>query len=198
MWTQLLSIITVVVSLAIIFKKYPGEVRDIRYLSISALFLWLCGDIVISINVPYLDLFHVLLQSLALSILLIVYLIFIRQRKPIIFRYPYYLVFFPLLIPVAQIIVMETEIMREIIFMALHGVSIMVFILLAVGYAQELKHKLLTIIGVLLLLWGFAFYWILQNYYIVFEWAWAFTNSVGMIACIYSFSDLITANENKE
>lgn len=92
--------------------------------------------------------------------------------------------------------IMETEIMREIIFMSLHGVAILVYILLAAGYGKELNQKLLTIIGVLLLIWGFAFFWILQNYYIVFDWAWGLTNSLGVVACTYSFSDLLKINKN--
>lgn len=198
MWTQLFSIITVVASLAIVYKKFPSEARDIKYISLAALFGWMIGDIAMAANIPYIENLHIFLQSLALALLLIVYLIFIRQRKPVIFRYPYYIVFIPLLIPVAQFIVMQTVIMREIILMSLQGVSILVFILLAVGYARELQYKLLTIIGVILLLWGFSFYWILQNYFIVFEWAWGITNSLGMIACIYSFSDLLMLNENQQ
>lgn len=197
MWTQLFSIITVVVSLAIVYKKFPSTTRDIKYLSLAALFGWLIGDISVATNIPYQANLHIFLQSFALSLLLIIYLIFIRQRKPVIFRYPYYIVFIPLLIPIAELIVMQTEIMKEIILMSLHGVSILVFILLTVGYVKELQHKLLTILGVILLLWGFTFYWILQNYYIVFEWAWGITNSLGMIACMYSFSDLLLFNENQ-
>lgn len=198
MWTQLFSIITVVTSLAIVYKKFPTETRDIKYISLAALFGWMIGDISVAADIPYQENLHILFQSLALSLLLIVYLIFIRQRKPVIFRYPYYIIFIPLLIPVAQFIVMQTEIMRQIIFMSLQGVSILVFILLTFGYAKELRYKLLTIIGVILLLWGFTFYWILQNYYIVFDWAWGITNSLGMIACIYSFSDLLIMTNNQQ
>lgn len=197
MWTQLFSIITVLVSLTIVIKKFPSSVPDLKYTGIAALAAWLLGDIMISVNMPYQEVLHVILQSLSLSLLLIVFLIFIRCRKPVIFRYPYYFVFIPLLIPVAQFLIMETEIMREIIFMSLHGVSIFVFTLLAIGYGRELNYKLLTIVGVLLLLWGFAFFWILKNYYIVFSWAWGLTNMLGMIACTYSFSDLLTTHEIK-
>ncbi len=102
----------------------------------------------------------------------------------------------PLLIPFTQLIVMDTKVIGEIIFMILQGISIVVYILLSIGYSSELKNKLLTIIGVLLLLWGFSFYWILKEYIIVFEWAWGLTNMSGMIACIYSFSDLLELNEN--
>lgn len=90
---------------------------------------------------------------------------------------------------------MDTQIIREIIFMALQVISIFVYILLSIGYSSELNNKLITIIGVLLLIWGFAFYWILQEYYIVYAWAWGLTNSGGMIACIYSFSDLLKINK---
>lgn len=196
MWTQLFSVFTVLASLLIVLKNFPSEIRDIKYTSITAISVWLIGDIVLSINFPFQDILHVLLQSLALALLLIVLLIFIRNRKPVIFQYPYYIVFIPLLIPIAQFIIMETEIMREIIFMSLHGVAILVYILLSTAYVNELNHKLLTLIGVILLLWGFAFFWILQNYYIVFDWAWGLTNSLGMVACTYSFSDLLKFTKN--
>lgn len=193
LWTQLLSIITVVASIAIVFKKFPAfSVQNIRYTSFAGLFVWLLADVTISTEVvPYQDAFHLILQSLSLSLLLTVFLIFIRKRKPVIFRYPRLTVYIPLLVPIAQFIVMDTKIMREIIFMSLQGVSIVVFTLLTAAYFKELNNKLLTIVGIVLLLWGFTFFWILQEHYIVFEWAWAATNSLGVLACIYSFSDLL-------
>lgn len=196
MWTQLFSIFAVIVSTVIVLKKFPSESTEIRYAGLTALSTWLIGDIIITVNIAFQEVFHVIFQTVSLSLVLVIFLLFIRQRKPVIFRYPFYIVFVPLLIPIAQLIVMETKIMREIIFMTLQGVSIIVFVLLLIGYSEELQHKVLTIVGVLLLIWGFSFYWILQEYYIVFSWAWGLTNTAGMIACIFSFSDLIRTVEN--
>jgi hypothetical protein len=106
------------------------------------------------------------------------------------------MVYVPLVIPIAQLIVVDAQIIREIIFMSMQVVGIIVFALLSFGYSEELRHKLLTIVGLLLLVWGFAFFWILQEYYIVFEWVWGLTNAGGMIACVYSFSDLIETFES--
>jgi hypothetical protein len=101
-----------------------------------------------------------------------------------------------MLIPFTQLIVLDAQVIREIIFMTLQGVAILVYVLLSIGYSSELKNKLITIVGLILLVWGFCFYWILQDYFIVLDWAWGLTNSGGMIACIYSFSDLLRINEN--
>lgn len=198
MWTQLFSIFSVIVSTVIVCKQFPSNATDIRYASLTALSTWLTGDIIISINIPFQDVLHLILQSISLSLILVVFLLFIRQRKPIIFRYPYYMVFVPLFIPIAQLIVMDTQIMGEIIFMSLQAVSIIVYILLAFGYHEKLHYKLITIVGVLLLVWGFSFFWILQEYYIVFDWAWSLTNTGGIIACIYSFSDLLKSTEYRK
>lgn len=197
MWTQLFSIITVIVSIIIVLKEYPSDIRDIKFSGLVALVLWVIGDIFVSLQVLYFEVIQLTLQSCSLSLVLVIFLKFIRQRKPIIFRYPYYMVYVPLLIPFTQLIVMNTKVIGDIIFMILQGISILVFVLLSIGYSTELKNKLLTIIGVLLLLWGFTFYWILKEYFIVFEWAWGLTNTGGMIACIYSFSDLLTSNRNR-
>ena len=198
MWTPLFSIFAVIVSITIVFKKFPADYSEIRYASFAALAAWLIGDIVISVNAPAQDFLHLALQSTSLTLVLVIFLQFIRQRKPIIFRYPYYMVFVPLLIPIAQLIVMEAQIIREIIFMSLQGVAIFVYVLISFGYSEELHYKLLTIVGVLLLIWGFAFFWILQEYYIVFDWAWGLTNTGGLIACIYSFSDLLETIETTQ
>lgn len=197
MWTQLFSIITVIVSIIIVLKEYPSDIRDIKFSGLVALVLWVIGDIFVSLQVLYFEVIQLTLQSCSLSLVLVIFLKFIRQRKPIIFRYPYYMVYVPLLIPFTQLIVMNTKVIGDIIFMILQGISILVFVLLSIGYSTELKNKLSTIIGVLLLLWGFTFYWILKEYFIVFEWAWGLTNTGGMIACIYSFSDLLTSNRNR-
>lgn len=163
LWTQLFSIFTVIASLIIVSNRFPPQTPGIKYTALTALSVWLTGDIILSVNLPYQNVIHVLLQSLSLSLLLIIFLIFIRQRKPVLFRYPIYMAFIPLLIPAAQFIVMDTQIMREIIFMALQGVSIFVFALLSWAYTNELNHKLYSIAGILLLMWGFSFYWILQT-----------------------------------
>lgn len=196
MWTQLFSILTVIVSIVIVLKEFPSASRDIKYLGIIALIIWLIGGITLNLTVPFQEVIHLTLQSSSLSLVLVIFLKFIRQRKPIIFRYPTYMVYVPLLIPFTQLIVMDTKVIGDIIFMTLQGISIIVYILLSIGYSSELNNKLLTIIGVLLLLWGFTFYWILKEYFIVFEWAWGLTNMSGMLACIYSFSDLLRINEN--
>lgn len=196
MWSQFFSILTVAILLIVIYRKFPPKIRDIKVTSFSALIAWGTGDLFTSINIPYNDTIGVLIQSLSLSLLLVVFLIFIRRRKPQIFRYPYFIVFIPMLLPVAQYIVMDTEIMREVILMSLHGVSILVFTILSIGYVNHLNNKLITILGILLLLWGFSFYWILQNYYIVYSWAWGLTNSLGMVACVYSFADVLQISEN--
>ena len=198
MWSQLFSVISVILSLAIVLKKYPSSEADIKFTAITALLVWLIGDIIVSLNTPYQEFVSTLLKSLSLSLLLVLLLIFIRKEKPVIFRYPYFVVFIPLLIPIAHFMVMDTEIMRSVIHMSMQGVAISVFIFLSAGYANRIHHKLLTIVGVILLLWGFAFYWILQNYYIVYSWAWGLTNTLGMMACIYSFSDLIVVNKKSK
>lgn len=199
MWTQLFSIFTVIVSTVIVLKKFQSPSKEIRYASLTALSTWLIGDLIVSVNLPYYqEVLHIILQTVSLSLILVVFLKFIRQRKPIIFRYPNYMVYVPLLIPIAQLIVTEAQVIREIIFMSLQGVAIIVFVLLSFGYSEEIKYKLLTIVGLLLLVWGFVFFWILQEYYIVFEWAWGLTNALGMIACIYSFSDLLESLETNQ
>lgn len=195
MWTQLFSILTVIVAIVVIIKEFPSESRDVKFLGLFGLTIWVIGDITISLQIPYHEVAQLTLQSCSLSLVLVIYLKFIRQRKPIIFRYPHYMVYVPLLIPFTQLIVIDSRVIGEIIFMTLQGISIIVYILLTVGYSEELKNKLLTIIGVLLLLWGFTFYWILKEYFIVFEWAWGLINMGGMIACIYSFSDLLAINK---
>lgn len=196
MWTQLFSIITVIVSIFIVLKEFPSDALDTKYSGLTALILWLIGDIFISLQLPYQEVAQLTLQTSSLSLVLVIFLKFIRQRKPVIFRYPYFMVYMPLLIPFTQLLVMDASVIGEIIFMVLQVISILVYILLSVGYSYKLKNKVITIIGVLLLLWGFTFYWILKEYYIVFEWAWGLTNTGGMIACIYSFSDLLSFTNN--
>jgi len=196
LWTQLFSIITIIVAAFIVLKKFPPEFTDVKYISIGALLSWLIGDLAGTVNLPYGEFVNIFLQSTSISLLLIIFLIFIRQRKPVIFRYPYYMVFIPMLIPFTQLIVLDAQVIREIIFMTLQGVAILVYVLLSIGYSSELKNKLITIVGLILLVSGFCFYWILQDYFIVLDWAWGLTNSGGMIACIYSFSDLLRINEN--
>lgn len=197
LWTQLLSIFSSLICMGIVLRKYPASHTDIKYLSLAALSVWLLGDLSYSIQFSFQEYLNVILQSLALSFLLIIFLIFIRKMKPVIFRYPYYMVFIPLLIPLAQIIVIDTPMMRDIFFMSLEGVSILVFSLLCGIYTSEISTKLITLSGIILLIGGFTFFWILQDHFVIFEWSWAFTNSLGVIASVYSFTDLLNMNETR-
>ncbi|MDX1642438.1 MAG: hypothetical protein R3220_12115, partial [Balneolaceae bacterium] len=65
-------------------------------------------------------------------------------------------------------------------------------------YHRYVANKLLMIIGILSMIWGYLFYWILNENFVVYSWAWGLANTTGMILSVYSFSDLLNQFKTSE
>ena len=191
MWNALFSTITAITCLFLVIKTFPTEQKGIKITTITALGLWGLSITFDRIGSSHVELVITLLKSISLSLLLVLFLIFVRERKPAIFRYPMGMTIIPLTIPIVYLFVHDIEIMNRVIFMSVQGASILIFALLGITYFKLIENKWLLLIGVISLIWGFLFFWVLQNHFTVFSWAWGLSNSIGMICSVYSFSGLL-------
>jgi len=132
-----------------------------------------------------LDVLHIV----ALSLALVTLLMFVRYLRPPIFRYPYFLTMAPLLIPVAQILVIDTHLIKDIIFMTIQGIAVIVFLLLILFHERNRNLRHIAAISVLLFMLAFITYWFLVDVFFIEPFFWKFLLASGMIFSVYSFSN---------
>lgn len=125
------------------------------------------------------------------SLLLIVLLITIRNLKPEIIRYPYPLVYVPLLVLAAYPSLQGTPALTNIIFMMLQGAGLLVISILFIGHSESVKDLKYAVTGVLSLFAAYGIYWIAGDFYELSSWSWQVFIAMGMISLPISFVGFI-------
>ncbi len=191
MWGDVYFLIAVILSLSIIFQKYPNDVKDIKFTSIAALIIYLTGQLIQFVELTYIDRVNTMLTIVSLSLVFVILLMLIRKLKPVVFQYPYPIVFLPLMLPVSFAFMMDTIIVEQIIFASIQAVVIVVLFLLTAGYSEYMESKWGMGTGLILFILAFVLYWMVKEIYPVPEWIWKIATSAGMVLVIYSFSGLV-------
>jgi hypothetical protein len=191
-WGHLFIFVATLASIYIVYKEYSNHWRDYKITLLSAGSVWLLSQVIYALEFEILHSIPGILLVIANSILLISFLILIRIMKPDFFRYPYLIVFMPLILPVAYLMVLNSSIMQSLIFFSMHVATIAVFIILSIGYRERLKYyPKLPAASVILLCVAFISYWILEELHSFFQIFGAISLSAGMIFGIYTFSGVI-------
>lgn len=190
MWGQLFLFLATVYSLYLIIKHVPGLFRDIKIITVTALFIWLFSQINYTgeFNL-YEEKYHDFNLIIIISLILSTELIIVRIMRPGVFRYPHFLVLTPLLIPVSFILIIDTYMIRDIVFITTQGIAIVVYLLLLLE-KDELALALASrksVIGISLLLLAYVTYWFIQNYISLNAILWESMTAVGTVLIIQSF-----------
>ncbi|TVR18053.1 MAG: hypothetical protein EA391_03180 [Balneolaceae bacterium] len=191
MWGDLYLLIASILSLLIIIKRYPNRVRDIKVSSILALVVYVASELITNFENEFAILLKPILFITALSLVFVILLMLIRRLKPVVFQYPYPIVFLPLLLPFSFLFVMDTIIVEQIILASIQAVVIVVLFLLTAGYSHYLDKRGGMYLGLLLLITSFILYWMVGEVVNIEQWIWKLTLSFGMILTIYSLSGLL-------
>jgi len=197
-WGDVYLLIAAVFSLTIISKKYPGGVKDIKITSIFALIVYILSEMIVLIDLEIVAIISSILLITALSLVFVILLMLIRNLKPIVFQYPYPVVFLPLLLPVSFLFVTDTIIVEQIILASIQAVVIVVLFLLTSGYIHYLEKKAGMYSGLLLLIASFVLYWMVKEIINVPTYLWKLFLSIGMVLIIYSLSGLINNKINND
>ena len=191
MWGQLLLFITSIFCLYIVIAKINSKNNDIKSVLIAAIVVWIgsqffySGDS-IQIENTISEILHILKISLVLTILLII----VRSLRPAIFRYPYLLVYSPLMIPFFFLLIIDTDLIKNIIFMTTQGIAILVYLLLLTEN-QAVAHKTkFGLIAVLMILISYVCYWFLLDLHSYIGTISKILLSLGILLSIYSFTKI--------
>lgn len=191
MWGDVYLLIAISLSFAIIVIKYPNSVKDIKITSCTAIVIYLIGEFSLLFESHYSQIVKTLSLIKSLSLIFVILLMLIRRLKPVVFQYPYPIVFLPLLLPVSYSFVMDILIVEQIILASIQSVIIVVIFLLSAGYFGFFRGKTAVVIGVTALISSFILYWMLMELLLIDEWTWKLAASVGMVLIIYAISDLL-------
>jgi drug/metabolite transporter (DMT)-like permease len=191
-WGHLFIFVSTVASIYVIYKEYGDNWPDYQLSLLGAVAVWLLSQVIYALDFDALKSLPDILLVFANSILLTSFLILIRIMKPEFFRYPYQFIFVPFLLPLAYLLVLNSSIMQSLIFFSMHVVSIGVFIILAIGYWDYLKHSpILPVASMILLILSFLIYWLLEDFHTLLELFGQICLSAGMIFSVYTFSGVI-------
>ncbi len=189
MWGQIFIFISAILCLYWILKNIPNHLKDIKIAAGSGISLWLIMQFIAALELTYIRQLLDILHIVALSLALVTMLMFIRYLRPPIFRYPYLITIAPLLIPAALILVIDTHLIKEIIFMTIQAIAVIVFLLLILAHEKNRHLKHISMISVLLFTLAFITYWFLVDVFVVEPIFWKFLLASGMIFSVFSFSN---------
>jgi hypothetical protein len=194
-WGQIISFISASVCIYLVLSQYPNQNRDINYTAVTALLLWLLAGLLAPLELFWLELISQIILIISNSLVLVVLLMIIRFLRPIVFQYPYIVVFVPLLIPVSYLVLMGVEAMQQIIIMITQGAGLLVAALLTGGHWNAVQKKTQAAAGFIGIGFAYLIYWVFPGFANLTGDLWLIILSLGMISFIYSFSDVI---ENKD
>jgi hypothetical protein len=188
---QLITLLSAIISLYLIIKKFPSECKDIKNTSLVTVGIWIVTEVMLITNINQLEIFAELLIITALSLVLVIFLMIVRHFRPSIFRYPYGIVFTPLILPLSYGLVIDVDIIKHIILVAAQVVTICVAILFTAGYWNRLQSNKAAIAGLSFLSIGFIVYWVVNQDMMISAWLWQILTAAGIIAMIFTVIDII-------
>src|SRR5690625_766785 len=100
----------------------------------------------------YLPFSHVIYQACCLtgnSLLLVSMLIFIRKLKHEIFRYPLFMAYSPLILPLTYLLIYDVAILRDILFAGIGILPVLVAVILIDSYKKKVGVRRYGIVTVL-------------------------------------------------
>lgn len=191
---SILLILVVGYGAILCYRNLADQFRDVRItLLISAIF-WIVAKIYAESGLLLSETIESFSTIIAYSVILVALLMMIRQLKPDIFRYPYLAVFMPLAIPFSYYITYQISLMRDTILHSVSGMTVLVILIISVGYRDRLKPFLSILAGSFLLAISITGSFFLdEDQYN--ELLWYAISSIGIAFSAYGF--IFTFNQNK-
>lgn len=194
MFGQILLLLVVIYCTHSFRKTFPDKYEDVKHsISISA-GIWLIGQVYYSIGFSFESFIRNVSTTTSLSILLVAFLMLIRELKPHLFRYPYFTVFIPIIIPFTYIFVYDIPVIRNTILYSIAIIAITVQLLLVIGYRGVYSAFSKGVVGSIFLFLGYM-YMMFSETFIYYEFIWHIIVSIGVFLSINSITD--TFNQNK-
>ena len=193
-WSNLLLILSSGLSLLIIYNRYSDTPKDFR---LAALFIFTLLFFHQALPMTFFEYPQTVKDALFtsfLSVTLITLLIIIRHLKEELNKYPYYIVFSPLMIIVVYPFLLDTYELIGFVNVVIKICSLTVLFLLLITEKNNLKYYYLSLAGLFSIVTGLVIYWISDNH-VALNSAWPFLMASGMIIVTFTFPYLLKTNK---
>ncbi|MEX0646608.1 MAG: hypothetical protein WEA56_00560 [Balneolaceae bacterium] len=174
-------------------NRVPKTNLDIKITTTAALFFIFGVEIFSLFPGLYDEIIAEGIGMLIFTTILSVILMIVRSVKPEFARYPYPLVFIPVIILLVYPLIQGVGALTDLIKILLQSGAVLVLFLLFIGHHEQLKRKWLFLVGTMSFLASFIVFWFLENtitanYYI---WLWQSLAALGIISTAVEFPKLL-------
>lgn len=191
MWGQLFLFCSAIGCLYFVIKRVPAQKIDLKIVLIIAILFWIISQLISSGDMIMIDdMISDLLQISIISLVLTALMIIVRNLRPVIFRYPYFLVYSPLSLPIFFLLVIDTYLIKDLIFMASQGIALIVYLLLLTEEQAIAHKKRFGFIGLLLIIISYTIYWFLLDLFALPVILWVGTFSIGILLVTDTFTKI--------
>lgn len=190
MWSQILLILTCILSAAYIYRRLDQS--PLFYLLVNlTLFSLVAGHSLNLLDTDILEYTVEVLFLLTMLLALVTLMVSIRLFQPEYLQYPIYYSYVPILILPFYLIYIDNQSLSDLIMMILHISAYTVYTVIIFTHFNGIKNNWLLILSLLFFLTSLVFHWGLN---IEYDWVNTFNNlllSAGIITVSMSFPLLI-------
>ena len=183
---SLLLISSVIFGAILCHKNMADQFRDARIALVTAGCFWLIAKTYTSTGLPFSEIIAEMSLIITFSVILVSLLMMIRKLKPEIFRYPYAMVFMPVVIPFSYYLIYQTSLMKDTILHSVSAMILLVLLVISTGYRKNKKPFISVIAGTVLLAGSLSVSFFLdEDQYI--HLLWYLITSAGIAITTYGF-----------
>ena len=170
-WSEILIILTSALGATYIYWALESKYTDVKILCLLTLFSVITFQINKFLDYEYSAIVTEILQLFTFSAVLIVLLITVRRLKPEFARYPYIIVFFPMLIPALYPLIAGNETIIHLVLQLLQIAALLSLISLLVSHFEERRIIVLTVLASILFIAAGSLFWFTETLQIGY-WLW--------------------------
>ncbi|TVR28942.1 MAG: hypothetical protein EA390_10690 [Balneolaceae bacterium] len=195
MWSQILLIISSLLSVYFILSRVPESRKDIKLLGTITCFSVFSHELLHILEVNYYQIVTDYLSIGIYSLLLIIILITVRLHKPEYARYPYLFVFTPILILLFFPFIQGTDVLTSLILKLIQAGCIISLLLIIIAHFELLKRGWQTGLSIFLLATSYLIFWFLSEQYDQKLWMWQPQLAVSMLLLAVNFPYIYYKND---
>ncbi|TVQ65669.1 MAG: hypothetical protein EA360_08725 [Balneolaceae bacterium] len=126
-------------------------------------------------------------------------LMLVRKLRPELFQYPYILTFSPFIIIASFLLVLDTFLIKDLIFMSVQMALILVALLLLISCFGDGGKQIImrTLAASLILFTAYAFFWLGDYFEIQSDFVWQFFAGIGIVMKTDLITSISIINKNQ-
>jgi len=186
-WSQILLIISSLLSVYFLLKRIPEGRIEIKILGVISCFSVFFHELFYILEIYHYQLVTDYLSIGIYSLLLVIILITIRFHKPEYARYPYLFVYTPILVLLLYPFIQGTDVLTSLILKLIQAGSIIALLLIVIAHYELFKRGLQASVSIILLATSYLIFWFLPVQYNLELWMWQPQLALAMLLISLTF-----------